>query len=123
MRGKSGLLMALALTCGLGAMYGAKQLLPKSGEAPAPEMAEVLIAARDLKLEEVLKEDMIAVEKRPKGALPPGTFDDAKLALGRWVRVQMFAGEPIVDPKLAPKGRPRGSSPRSRRASGRWPWT
>ena len=39
---------------------------------------DVLVAARDLKVEEVLKEDMLAGRRLPKASLPPGTFDDAK---------------------------------------------
>ncbi len=107
MRAKPGLLIAVALVCGLGAMYGANQILSRPSTA-APEMREVLVATRDLNLEEVIREDMLVVDKLPVTKLPSGTFDDAKNMLGRWVQVKMFKGEPIVEAKLAPIGTPEG---------------
>jgi pilus assembly protein CpaB len=106
MNGRSGILLILAAVCGLGAMLGVKQLM-KPNNGPIKER-EVLTAARDLKLEEVLKPDLVQVVRMPENAVPAGAFSSYKDVADRWVKFPMLAGEPILDPKLAPAGEPVG---------------
>jgi pilus assembly protein CpaB len=106
MNGRSGLMMAVAIVLGLGAMFGANRLLGR-GQRPG-KMREILAAARDLKVEEVLKPDMVKVVKVPEASVPAGSFASYEDAADRWVRMPLLAGEPILDGKLAPKGAPLG---------------
>jgi pilus assembly protein CpaB len=106
MSGRSGIILILAILCGLGAMFGARQLLTRK-EAPV-ELCDVVVAARDLKIDEVLREDMLKVVQRPKSQVPLGTFATAQELVGRWVQIAMLADEPILTPKLAPKDTPPG---------------
>lgn len=106
MNGKSGMILVMALLSGLGAMYGAQKLIAKR-ETP-PEMREVVVAARALKDEEILKEDMLKVESLPADQVPAGAFSNPSDVLGRWVQIRMLEGEPLVEPKLGPKDVPPG---------------
>jgi pilus assembly protein CpaB len=106
MSGRTGLMLALAIGCGLLAMLGVQQLVGrKSAAQPAVEM---LVAARDLQAEESLTPDLVAVKKVPKSDLPAGSVGSYKDVEGRWVKLPILAGEPIVDAKLAPKGEAPG---------------
>jgi pilus assembly protein CpaB len=106
MNGKSGVVLLLAIVCGLGAMYGVQRMMAK-GQGPA-EMREVLVASRDLKAEEVLKPDMVKVVKMARDAAPPGAAAGFKDVSDRWLKIPILADEPIVEGKLAPKNTPVG---------------
>ena len=68
----------------------------------------MLVAARDLKVEEVLTPELVKVVQMSRATLPPGTFTSIKDVEDRWVQIKMLEGEPILDRKLAPKGSPAG---------------
>lgn len=106
MRGRSGVLLALAVACGLGAMYGANKLLSKGSKDV--EEVSVLVAVRDLPIEDVLKPDAVRVARLPRASVPAGALTDPKQVEDRWVMIKMLEGEPIVEAKLAPKGSPSG---------------
>src|SRR4051812_33097534 len=108
MNGKALILLGLAALCGLGAMIGMNQVISKKGNTPTVEMQDVLVAARDLKVEEVIKPDMVKVTQMAKATVPPGTFTSIKDVEDRWVQTKMLEGEPCLDRKLAPKGSPAG---------------
>jgi pilus assembly protein CpaB len=105
MNGKSLVLLALALVCGLGAMYGTNRMLAKDRRTVTQD---VLVAVRDLKVEELIKPDMVKVVRMSNENLPPGTFTSFQDVEDRWVQVKILQDEPIVDRKLAPKGSPAG---------------
>ncbi len=107
MNGKSLGMLMMAVLCGLGAMYGTSRLIAKKGE-PVLEMQDVLIAVRDLKIEEVIKPDLVKVSRMPRAAVPAGAFSSAKDVDDRWVQTGILEGEPIVDRKLAARGSPPG---------------
>ena len=101
-------MLVLAVVSGLGAMVGTSKLLSKD-KGPAPvEMQDVVVAARNLKIEEVIKADLLKVEQRPKAAIQPGSFSSIKDVEDRWVQIGMLEGEQVLDGKLAPKGSPPG---------------
>ncbi len=108
MNSKALVLLLLAVLCGLGAMFGTKQMLSKQQNKPALEMQDVLVAARDLKVEEVIRPDMVKLTQMPRTGVPPGTFTSIKDVEDRWVQIKLLEGEPILDRKLAPKGSPAG---------------
>ena len=108
MNGKSLIMLGLAILCGLGAMYGTSRMLIKDRGKTAQETQDVLVAVRDLKIEELLKPDMVKVVQMPRANLPPGTFTSYKDVEDRWVQIKTLEDEPIVDRKLAPKGSPAG---------------
>ncbi|MBY0397284.1 MAG: Flp pilus assembly protein CpaB, partial [Thermoleophilia bacterium] len=114
MNGRSVGMLVLAVISGLGAMYGSSKML-KPSAAPAPvEMQDVVVAARDLKLEEVLRDDekTLKVVKMPKTSVPVGAFSSIKDVEDRWVQIAMLPDEPVLDQKLAARGRPPGVTAR-----------
>jgi pilus assembly protein CpaB len=99
-------ILGLAVGCGLVAMYGAGQLLTKK-EKPI-EMRDVLLAARDLRAEEVLTPDVVRVVKQPANVVPAGAFSAFSEVEGRWIQIPILTDEPIVAAKLADKDSPPG---------------
>ncbi len=114
MNGKSLVLLLLAVVSGLGAMYGTSKLLASKDKRvrPAHELQDVLVAARDLKVEETLKPDLVKVIQMSKTDVPAGAFSSIKDVEDRWVTIKTLQDEPILDKKLAPKGTPSGIVPR-----------
>ena len=108
MNRKTAPVMIIAVVCGLGAMFASSRMLAGSGGAPPAETQQIVLAAHDLSVEEVLKPDMVKLETVSKSAVPPGAFTSFRDVADRWVQVKIFDGEPIVDRKLAPKGTPTG---------------
>lgn len=107
MNGKSAIMLVLAVLSGLGAMYGTSQLLSKKGPAPV-HMQDVAVAARNLKVEEVLKQDMVKLVSMRGDAVPAGSFKSVAEVVDRGVQIPILSGEAILDAKLAVKGSPAG---------------
>jgi Flp pilus assembly protein CpaB len=101
-------LLVLSLFGGLGAMYGTTKLQPRNQDQPGVEMQDVVVAARDLKIEEVIKPDLTRVVRMPKDAVPNGSYSHVKDVEDRSVKFRMLEGEPIVDMRLARRGVPPG---------------
>lgn len=108
MNGKAMGMLILAVVSGLGAMYGTSRLLARDKGQGEVEMQDVVVAARDLKIEEVIEPDLVKTARMAKTAVPAGAFSSAKDVEGRWVHIGMLEGEPVIDKKLAPKGSPPG---------------
>jgi Flp pilus assembly protein CpaB len=71
-------------------------------------MRDVLVAARDLNVEEVVKPEAVKVVKMAKSSVPVDGFAAAPDVEGRWLMIKTLEGEPILNRKLAPKGNPAG---------------
>lgn len=109
MNGRSMVMLVVAVLCGLGAMYGVNRLMAQNKRAaPVVAMQDVLVAVRDLKIEEVIKPELVTVERMAKTAVPAGAFSSVKDVEGRWVMIGMLANEPLLDRKLAARGSPPG---------------
>jgi pilus assembly protein CpaB len=108
MNGKSMAMLVLAVLSGLGAMFGTSRMLAKNQGKVTHETQDVLVAVRDLKVEEVLNPELVKVVAMPKASVPAGTFTSFKDVEDRWVQIKTLEGEPILDRKLAPKGSPAG---------------
>jgi pilus assembly protein CpaB len=108
MNGRSLMMMGLAIVLGLGAMLLSSQMLAQgSGKAPE-ETQDVLVAARDIKEEELLKPEMVKVTRMAKSAVPPGSFSSPKDIEERWVKTTLLEGDVLIEKKLGPKGMPPG---------------
>src|SRR4051794_11031662 len=107
MNRKTGSILMIAVVCGLGAMFASSRMLA-GGQAASVETQQVVLAAKDLAAEEVLKPDMVKLETVAKAAVPAGAFSSFRDLADRWVQIKILEGEPIVEKKLAPKGTPMG---------------
>ncbi len=108
MNGKSLVILGLAIVFGLGAMILTRSLLGPSQVKKEEETQEVLVAARDMKEEELLKSDMLKVVRMVKSAVPAGAFSSMKDVEDRWVKTALLEGDILIEKKLGPKGMPPG---------------
>jgi pilus assembly protein CpaB len=77
--------------------------------AAAPATTKIAVAAKDLEVGSVIKEDDVKLEDWP-GAVPEGATTRTQELLGRGVITPIIAKEPVVDKRLAPKGAGGGFS-------------
>jgi pilus assembly protein CpaB len=68
-----------------------------------PPMTQVALATKDLEVGSVVKEDDVKVAEWP-GAIPIGATTQVKDIVGRGVITAIFAKEPVIESRLAPKG-------------------
>jgi pilus assembly protein CpaB len=94
--------LALAIAMGLATSVMVYRTIAR---VPQGEPAEdIVVAAANIGLGEGLTSKHVKVVALPKSILPPGSLRAIKDAEGRVARVSIFAGEPIVEAKLAPAG-------------------
>ena len=101
------MMMAMAVGFGLIAMFLSRKMLARE-PARAEESQDILVAARDLKEEEILKPDGLKVIRMVKSAVPPGAFSTPEDVEDRWVKTAMLEGDVVIEKKLGPKGTPPG---------------
>ena len=75
---------------------------PQQAKA-APAAARIVLAQRDIEVGTVLKEEDVHLADWP-GTVPPGSSTKAEDVVGRGVITPIYAKEPIIDSRLAPKG-------------------
>ncbi len=80
MRPKSLILLLLALGCGLVASIGISQVMANRNQGPAPvvETDKILVANKDIKVNEMLSDKNIQVEDWPKEKIPVDAVRDIK---------------------------------------------
>ena len=108
MNGKSLGMLIMAVVCGLGAMFGTTKLISRGPAKVEEEMQDVVVAVRDLKIEETLKPNLVKIVRMAKSAVPAGAFSTTKDVEDRWVMIGLLENEPVIDKKLAVKGSPPG---------------
>ncbi len=99
------IMLVLSVVAGLAAVVLAARWM---GQQSAGNQTRVLIATRDLELGQAITPIMLQDIAWPSGTLPDGSFNDPKKLEGRVVRSNIFKGEPILMPKLAPEGTKAG---------------
>jgi pilus assembly protein CpaB len=95
----------LALICGGIAVMGAQGMVGTNsvGGGKTP-LVKVLILKKDLERGGVVDETVVEVVDWPESSSSRYMLKDVKAAKGRRAKADLFAGEPILDGKLAPKG-------------------
>lgn len=96
-------ILALASTLGVFTSYLVYQAV-KTARGQQTETEEIVVAAANMNVGEVLTSQHIKLAQWPKSMIPAGSVREAKAAEGRVARVSIVAGEPILDAKLAPAG-------------------
>ncbi len=75
---------------------------PQSAKA-APAMAQIVLSTRDIEVGTVLKEEDVKLSDWP-GSVPMGAAAKTQDVVGRGVTSPIFAKEPVIETRLAPKG-------------------
>jgi len=97
--------LSFAFIVALGAslvLYRVLQNRPQTAKA-APETVNIALASHDLEVGTVLKEDDIKLAEWP-GAMPLGASTNVLELKGRGVITPIYAREPVIESRLAPKG-------------------
>jgi pilus assembly protein CpaB len=104
MRPKSLVLLALALGCGLIASIGISQVLDGNNKPAAVETAPIYVALKNINVGDPVDDKMVSLEEWPKDKVPVGAIAKWEDLEDRRPRSNIYAGEPILDNKLLPKG-------------------
>ena len=104
MRGKSVLLLVIALVCGAVASVGMTQMLNKpAAEAKKAAMVKVYVALDDIDINEELTADNIRLEEWPQDRVPEGAITKLEAVEGKFAMHRLFKTEPIVNRKISDK--------------------
>ncbi len=94
-------MILLSLVAGVAAVILAARWV---GQQAAQNTTPVVVASNDLEPGVPLTAVMLQQTPWPASAVPAGAFVDLKKLEGRVVLSQVFKGEPVLEPKLAPLG-------------------
>ena len=105
MRPKSMILILIALGCGLIASIGISQVVERNGDggAEAVQTSPIYVASIDINIKEELNAQRVKLEEWPVDRFPPGAVTTVEQMEEMAARQRIFAGEPILGAKLAPK--------------------
>ncbi|MDV6033045.1 MAG: Flp pilus assembly protein CpaB [Phycisphaera sp. RhM] len=98
MRNKS-LFLLLAGICGTVAAVGVGQWMQAQNGTPT-EMAEILVTTVSINPEEQITAEKLRLEQWPADRIPQGASAELSQFEGRFAKVPLFAGEPMLDLKL-----------------------
>lgn len=103
MRPKSLMLLLLAIGCGLVASIGISQVIESRNHAAAPvvEKEPIFVAAKDIRVNQPLTPQLVALEEWPKEKVPGDAIHDLKEIDGQRSGTTILAGEPLRKAKFA----------------------
>ncbi len=99
MRNKS-LFLLLAGICGTIAAVGVGQWMQAQNGSSTIAMAEILVTTAAVSAEEQITADKLRLEQWPADRVPQGASPDLSKFEGRFAKVPLFAGEPVLEMKL-----------------------
>ena len=112
MRSKSIVLLVLALGCGLVASIGISQVMERrNASTVGGETEAIFVALADINYNDLVTPQLIKLEEWPKSKIPQGAVTKLEDTENKRCRVKMFAGEPIVAPKLMGLNEAPGAAP------------
>lgn len=113
MRGKSMILIVIALGCGLVASIGISQILDGRGSGgPKVETRKIYVAVKDVDISHVLDAETIKLEEWPIEKIPEGAVVSLDEVKGLMTNQRLFSGEPIRKEKLVDPMKKGGESAR-----------
>jgi pilus assembly protein CpaB len=107
------IVIILALSCGATAAVGVSQyrsLLPGPTADVEVKTVAVLVANTNVARGNVLGADQLTIEQWPENKVREGALSKQEQAIDRTAVVKLFAGDFVLERKLAPEGAGRGMS-------------
>ncbi|MEM6472429.1 MAG: Flp pilus assembly protein CpaB [Planctomycetota bacterium] len=98
MRNKSLFLLLAGIAGSIAAVGVGQWMQAKSGSTV--EMAEILVTTVSVNPDEEITADKLRLEQWPADKVPQGASADLSQFAGRFAKVPLFAGEPMLDQKL-----------------------
>ncbi|MEO1526945.1 MAG: Flp pilus assembly protein CpaB [Planctomycetota bacterium] len=99
MRNKS-LFLLLAGVCGTIAAVGVGQWMQNAQGTASIDMVEILVTTQAINAEEEITAEKLRLEKWPADRVPAGASLELAQFEGRFAKVPLFEGEPMLDMKL-----------------------
>jgi len=104
MKGKSIVMLAVALGCGLVAMIGVQQVLSGDKKTEVKKTMPVLIAVEEISPRIEIEDSMVTFKEMPLDMMPPDAVTSADQYVNRGLRTHVFPGMPIVQAMLGEEG-------------------
>jgi pilus assembly protein CpaB len=105
MRAKSLVLLLIAVGCGVVASVAVSQVVLEQKGQPTVQTVGIILANKNISAASKLTADSLKVEQWPADRVPPGSITDMALVEGKFARQPIYANEPIIEVKLANKGK------------------
>ncbi|MCU0720290.1 MAG: Flp pilus assembly protein CpaB [Pirellula sp.] len=105
MRAKSLVLLVIAIGCGVVASVAVSQVVLEQKEQPTVQTVGIVLATKNISAASKLTADSLKIEQWPSDRVPPGAIIDLALAEGKFAKQPIYANEPIIEVKLANKGK------------------
>lgn len=106
-------MLPIAILSGIIATYGVYQIIEKKDVAPqVQEVAkkQIVVATANLPMGRRLAAGDLQIAEWPADMVPRNSYQDVGMILGRVLRAEIYAGEAVLDRKLAPEGSDGGFS-------------
>ena len=103
MRAKSLLLLLVAIGCGVVASVAVSQIVLEKKDGV--QTAEILVVSKNISAAAKITPDVVRLEKWPIDRIPQGAFTDPKAIEGKFAKQPLYENEPLIDLKLANKGK------------------
>jgi pilus assembly protein CpaB len=97
------LIFAAVVSLGFSAVFYHLLVRQSQTTKAAPTTVKIVLAARDLEVGSILRDEDVKLEDWP-GAVPAGATVRPQDVVGRGVTMPIYAKEPVIDSRLAPKG-------------------
>ena len=102
MKGKSVLLLVIALVCGAIASVGLTQMLNRpAGASKEIPMMKVYVTMKGVDINEELTPDNMQLEEWPKDRVPEGAITKLEQVEGKFAMHRLFKGEPVLRSKIS----------------------
>lgn len=102
MRSKPIILLVVALGCGMiAAVAASKAVLNQGNSASGEATVEIFVAIKDLKHAQKISAENVKLDRWPKSRVPEGALVSLDQIEQKFTNQVIFAGEPILDRKLA----------------------
>ncbi|MCU0712946.1 MAG: Flp pilus assembly protein CpaB [Pirellula sp.] len=105
MRAKSLVLLLIAIGCGVVASVAVSQVVLEQKEQPTVQTVGIVLAKKNISAASKLTAESLKIEQWPSDRVPPGAITDQALAEGKFAKQPIYANEPIIEVKLANKGK------------------
>lgn len=113
------LIVLLALTFGVSAVFVVQNLRPEAPPSVSPEVVQVVVAATEIPRGRTISGDALKLLDWPKDRVPKGALTKVEDAYDRVCMSPVGENEPVLDSRLSPRGAGRGMAamiPRGMRA-------
>lgn len=101
MRAKSLVLLVVALGCGMvAAVAVSKAVMDQGAGQPAEATVEIFVAKKNLDGGQKLTTDHFTLEPWPQSRLPEGAIVKLEQIDGKYIKQNIFAGEPFIEAKI-----------------------